>query len=580
MTEAEATPGLAAEEPRAVVRVRGLSVESVTEGRAVEVLRRAELDLFEGEVVLLVGPSGSGKSLFTKLIAGLLGRGTDTLHLAAGAEISITLKDGVSRDVIGSARYPTELRGAIGYMFQYHALFDELSVEQNIRLGLDLARTRRPRAEASAWLADRAHHLKLDRLLGRSIEPLSGGQRQRVSLLRTLALRPELLIYDEPTSGLDPDTARRVAELVREVQHGPEGGGVKAPGEGAASPELPRLSIVVTHDYEHLLGIADRVVLLDTDRGFAVIETPDAASREAARVRIVEALACFEPATPRPLSAHQARAVRREAEWERLRSAPGRMFDLLRTMPARYLRLWRWHGRFGWSAFRLLIIGAIPFLVLGGTAIGMILSYFSLNAIPRALQTKAEPVFIEEMIRTLGVALYQILAPLFTAICLAARSGAAVAGHVSNLERSAQLDALRVLGLPPAALYADKIVIAFAVGMPLLTALAFCAATLSCMGVILLTRPLATWYTFEHSFFSGLAQHAFDLPYAGTEWVLCKLVPAGILTGLIAWSLGAGKKATSEDVNRAITKAIMRGILCVITVFFLVLLVEMNVGRS
>ncbi len=546
----------------AVISVTDLCVESVRRHEIIEVLKATELTVPADGVTLLVGPSGSGKSLFAKLLAGLVGRGTTTLRISKGARLEVRLQDGSAYDVLQSARYPRRLRGKVGYMFQHHALFDELTAEENIRFGRDQAETPLRGAAWKEWLGRHTTHLKLERVLESGVEPLSGGQRQRVSLLRMLALQPEILIFDEPTSGLDPEAATRVAGLIRDVQH-------SGPPEGR-----PRLSLVVTHDYTNLLGAADRVVLLNAERGFTVIETPDDAAREHARSVVQECLERFEPPPSRPAPRRRTKHVRQEAEWRQFLALPGNAVDLLCGAPRRLVRAWRWHLRFLWSTLRQLVFSAIPFTAVSGAAVGLVLAYFSLNAIPEAIQKNTEPIFIEEMIRTLGVALYQILAPLFTAICLAARSGAAVAGHISNLERSDQLSALRVLGMPPQLLLLDKIVLSFMVGIPFLTAICFVSASASCLAIVLLTRPLATWYTFKESFFAGLSPDPFAFPYAGTEWLLAKLVPAGMIVGLIAWRFGAAPKQTSQDVNRAITRTIMGGILAVIVVFFIVLLLE------
>jgi energy-coupling factor transporter ATP-binding protein EcfA2/ABC-type transporter Mla maintaining outer membrane lipid asymmetry permease subunit MlaE len=547
-----------------VLSVSGLSLESVRGRSLVEIFQDAALELPPGEVVLLVGPSGGGKSLFTKLLAGLLGPWTGSLRIAPTARMTVSLRDGRTLEALAGGHYPAGLRGAVGYMFQDHALFDELTVEENIRFGRDQAREPLAGDAWTTWLHESAARLRLERLLASPIAPLSGGQRQRVSLLRMLALRPEIMVFDEPTSGLDPDSASRVADMIREAQHeGPE-------------DVRPRLSLVVTHDYANLLRVADRVVILDPSRRFSVRQIEDESARAALALELPAIFATWEGARGRPLEAADVRRIQGDADWRRFTSLPAVFQERVEGAPRLLLRSWRWHARFAWSTLRLLVVNAIPFTALGGAAVGLVLAYFSLNSIPQAIQGQAEPVFIEELLRGLGLALFQVLAPLFAAICLAARSGAAVSGHVSNLERSSQLDALRVLGMPPGALLGDKIVLSFALGMPLLAAVTFVSATAASLAVVLLTRPLATFYTWKTSFFAGLGHGPFDLPYHGTGWLVAKLVPAGILCGLVAWRQGSRAKTSSEDVNHAITRTIMQGILIVLAVFFVVLLLEIR----
>ncbi|RME75161.1 MAG: ATP-binding cassette domain-containing protein [Planctomycetota bacterium] len=555
--------------PRTVLEVQRLTVESLQGDGLHTIFHDASLSLPAGEVVLLVGPSGSGKTLLTKLLAGLIDRGSPRLRIGPNSEIVLGLRSGERVRVLGpNGRYPARLRGALGYMFQYHALFDELTVRDNIRFGADMASDPLPPDAFERELQQLARELKLEHVLDAPIDALSGGQKQRTALLRMLALRPEILIYDEPTSGLDPDASARVAARIRQVQH-----------HGPAEVR-PGMSLVVTHDYPSLLGVADRVVLIDPRRGFEVHPVRSDAEREALRSLLAEALHRWQAPPPRPIPPRDRTLLRDRAAWHRLRTAPGRLFDLLRATPRLLARSARWHRRFAASIFGLLVLGALPFTALAGLAIGLVVSYFSLNSVPQQLQGQLEPIFIEEILRGLGLALYQILAPLLAAICLTARSGAAIAGHLSHMERSSQLDALRVLGMPPWVLLGDKVVLSFMVGMPLHAAVCFATASLAALLVVLATRPLVTWYTFSHSYMAGLGAHVLDLPYTGSGWLLAKLVPAGLLCGLLAWRQGVRPKRDATDVNRAITGAIMQGILCVIAVFFVVLLFEVQRRRA
>ncbi len=187
-----------------------------------------DLDLRSGEILALVGPSGCGKTTTLRLIAGFIRPDAGEIRLAG-------------TDVTG---LPPERR-RIGFVFQDYALFPHLSVAQNVGFGLP----RRPRAAAAARVADLLASVGLAELAARMPHQLSGGQQQRVALARALAPAPGLVLMDEPFSNLD--AARRV-ETRQEVR-----GLLKAAGAAA---------IVVTHDQEEALALADRIAVMQSGR--------------------------------------------------------------------------------------------------------------------------------------------------------------------------------------------------------------------------------------------------------------------------------------------------------------------------
>ena len=197
-------------------------------------LENGHAEFEPGEVTLVVGPSGAGKSLLLRVIAGLL----DPNEEAIAASGSVTF-DG--REVLNNRSSPP-----VGVVFQSFALFDELSPLDNVRF----ARAHRveppPGSEGTLTVEGLLGELDVPRNVRTSA--LSGGQRQRLALARTLAYDPEVILYDEPTSGLDGATATRVATLIQ--------------GTHATHPKT---SILVTHDYESLAPIADRIYLLDPE---------------------------------------------------------------------------------------------------------------------------------------------------------------------------------------------------------------------------------------------------------------------------------------------------------------------------
>ncbi|MEZ4354172.1 MAG: ABC transporter ATP-binding protein [Myxococcota bacterium] len=204
------------------------------------VLRGVDLAVFRGEIFTLLGGSGTGKSVLLKHMVGLLRPDAGRLSI-----------DG--RDVTGlPERDWVELRKRIAYVFQGAALFDSLSVKENIAYGLrehlDLSE-----AELSVRVAECLAAVGLEGIEERMPAELSGGMRKRVGVARGIALEPEAILYDEPTTGLDPANSRRIGQLITTLRE-----------------RLHVTSVVVTHDLELCFAISDRVGLLGRGRLLAV----------------------------------------------------------------------------------------------------------------------------------------------------------------------------------------------------------------------------------------------------------------------------------------------------------------------
>ncbi|NWF95514.1 MAG: ABC transporter ATP-binding protein [Candidatus Thorarchaeota archaeon] len=186
-----------------------------------------DLTVEDGELMCLLGPSGSGKSTTLRMIAGFI-----------SAESGHVKFDG--RDMAG---VPPRARG-IGMVFQWHALFPNMSVMENIAFGPDIAGwTESQIRERVLELSDM---LEIRHLLGRRVRELSGGEQQRVSLARALATRPSLLLLDEPLSSLDLVLRERLQSEIRSIQK-----------------RLGVTTVYVTHSQEEAFAIADRVAVLN-----------------------------------------------------------------------------------------------------------------------------------------------------------------------------------------------------------------------------------------------------------------------------------------------------------------------------
>jgi phospholipid/cholesterol/gamma-HCH transport system ATP-binding protein len=194
------------------------------------ILNGLSLDIPDGQNTVIIGHSGAGKSVTLKLIVRLL-------EADAGRVIvdDVVVQD-LERDELA------ELRGRIGYVFQFAALFDSMTVAQNIRLGLVKRgfseSVIRERVEASLAVVD------LSGTDDKLPSELSGGMRKRVGIARAIALKPRYILYDEPTTGLDPVTAAVMDQLIMRTR------------------DLGVTGLVVTHDMRSAFSVGDRVAML------------------------------------------------------------------------------------------------------------------------------------------------------------------------------------------------------------------------------------------------------------------------------------------------------------------------------
>ena len=200
-------------------------------------LNDVNLRVDDGELVALLGPSGSGKTTLLRIIAGL-----ETPDGNAGSEI-LFHDSSVTGQPVGKRQ--------VGFVFQHYALFRHMSVFENIAFGLRV----RPRRErlAKSEIQDRVHHLlnliQLDEFGNRYPSQLSGGQRQRVALARALAVEPKVLLLDEPFGALDAKVRQGLRAWLRRLHD-----------------EIHLTSVLVTHDQEEALEVADRVVVMNQAR--------------------------------------------------------------------------------------------------------------------------------------------------------------------------------------------------------------------------------------------------------------------------------------------------------------------------
>jgi phospholipid/cholesterol/gamma-HCH transport system ATP-binding protein len=196
------------------------------------VLNGIDLRVTRGETLSVLGRSGTGKSVLLKLIIGLQSPDSGTVRVA-GQEITKLEEEQLN-----------EVRKKVGFLFQQAALYDSLTVEENVAFPLS-RHTRMSGEEQKQRVRELLGDVGLDQDRGKMPAEISGGMQKRVGLARALALEPEILLFDEPTSGLDPITAGEVGELI------------------VALKQRRKMSaIVVTHDVQQARVFSDRLVLL------------------------------------------------------------------------------------------------------------------------------------------------------------------------------------------------------------------------------------------------------------------------------------------------------------------------------
>jgi phospholipid/cholesterol/gamma-HCH transport system ATP-binding protein len=200
------------------------------------VLQRLDLEVLRGETLVILGRSGTGKSVLLKHLNALLRPDAGTIHFA-GFEVSAMSE---------AALVPVRRR--IGMLFQGSALFDSLTIADNVAFALDEHEIC-VGAERARRVAELLALVGLAGTESRMPAELSGGMRKRAALARTLALEPEVLLYDEPTTGLDPVTGRQINMLIRDLQ-----------------ARFGLTSIVVTHDLASAYYVADRIAFLADGR--------------------------------------------------------------------------------------------------------------------------------------------------------------------------------------------------------------------------------------------------------------------------------------------------------------------------
>ncbi|MEM7782354.1 MAG: ABC transporter permease [Planctomycetota bacterium] len=514
--------------PRPGIRIRGLSVAAGNQ----KLIQSTHAEFKQGEITLIVGPSGVGKSIMLRIMAGLLPQSSEGIQWTGDVSV-----DG-GKTTSGKA----------GVVFQSFALFDELSPLGNMAFARSFGG-----AEASPVPSkDLLNQLRVPTSVPTS--RLSGGQRQRLAIARTLAYNSSAILYDEPTSGLDPTTGREVANLIRETHL-----------------QFRKTSVIVTHDYNSLMPIADRIFLLDPQSG-QLVEVP-----ESEWETIPDKLVPMASAT---VKKHDEVEVESLGDWVKKIMSDffagttnvflASLVGLLSLIP-----LWKnpgWGLKY-FAHYCRLIFGptAVLYLMASGLISGFVTTYFTFQFLPYASYT--EPLLAEDLLIALGFATYRIFVPVLSCVLIAARCGAAVTADVGGRQFGNQIDAMKTFKANPNLYLLTGILWAFLIGTPFLCYAAYYAASFTSLITFSLADPTRGPDFWHHHFHKGLIAYG-QFTYRGFWWLISKLLVSGIGIAMIAYSQGRKPKYSTTDVSRTVTSTILWATLFALTVHFIFALFE------
>ncbi|EHQ24967.1 ABC transporter ATP-binding protein [Mucilaginibacter paludis] len=198
-----------------------------------EVLKDFSLTVYKEENVVILGKSGAGKSVLIKCVIGLLKPDKGSI-VVLGDNVTELSDDDLDR-----------VRSKVGFLFQANALYDSMTVRENLEFPLRRHWINLPQQEVNAMVKEALENVDLVETANMMPSELSGGMLKRIALARTLILKPEVILYDEPTTGLDPVTAREIDHLILKLQK-----------------KYHTSSIIISHDMNCVKNLADRVILL------------------------------------------------------------------------------------------------------------------------------------------------------------------------------------------------------------------------------------------------------------------------------------------------------------------------------
>jgi phospholipid/cholesterol/gamma-HCH transport system ATP-binding protein len=198
------------------------------------VLKEITLSLKKGENLVVLGKSGTGKSVLIKCLVGLIDADDGVVNVLGNNIPALKPND------------LNELRKKVGFLFQSGALYDSMTVRENLEFPVRRQLNSKSKEDIQKLVVEALENVGLAEAIDKMPAELSGGMRKRISLARTLILKPEIMLYDEPTTGLDTITSKEISKLILTIQK-----------------KIKTSSIIITHDMECARIVADRVIILN-----------------------------------------------------------------------------------------------------------------------------------------------------------------------------------------------------------------------------------------------------------------------------------------------------------------------------
>lgn len=554
-----------------VVQVKDISLESlhqIPDGAfANQLYTSCYLQAKRGEIVLIVGQSGSGKSLLTHLLLNLESPLTESLMLKRKDSFltpSIRIKLSESDhpvEALGTP-YPEPLKGEIGVMFQALGLFEDLNVEENLRFANDHSKSPRTHLEWVTWVAELLNRLQLSSsILQRRISQLSGGEKQRVALGRLLAYQPKIMILDEPTSALDHANAHRSVNIIKEAH------------ESADSA----LTLIITHDIELFLPIADRVWCLDSNLVFEDHCPP--LTKEAYYSSFNHAKQAQDrQISLKELSQHQAE-IHDIKLHHFIAIFSGQFKQVIKSLRS------PWFTPYLLKFIKETLIKGLPFHLAASFVLGAVATYFTFNLQLGKVQMSSHetldvsrfiiPTFFEQMLSGFSVVMYRAVIPIFTCLCVAARSGTATTAYLSEMRdvQRRQWDTFHNFGILPYWFFMPQLVIAMSLSCFVLSYLSFWSASFGALIASLVINPLCSFELwFEH--YTRLLNPQAIFWFKGTGTLMVKTISSGVVIALISAHYGSKVKRSSLDIMRGLSQANVMSVIYILLIYFIILIME------
>lgn len=535
------------------------------------ILKNINADAEAEDIVLLLGPSGSGKSLLTNILLGFIKY--DHPHIIvdkdlANSEFQIKLQQDAEFIDLRNNLYPQVLEGKIGIMFQALGLFDDLTVKDNIRFAYDHSKnTNRSSQNFENWFKETINKLNLEKLVNRYPGNLSGGQRQRVALARLLAYAPSIMILDEPTSALDPLSVKESLQLIKEVHK-----------------ETSSLTIIITHDYHEPPKIADRIWFINDNTIENISIKEDEQKNKIAQEiekKLHETSSKLRPEVLTYKKAIEKQNSAADIKWGNMFGEIRKTFSQVRQMF--FSRRLKWFMKFFKSIFHRLVTFSLPYNIVAGFFLGIVITYFTLNTnfgeinldSGQSVQVKdfMLPAFYKEMLTGLGIIMFNALIPLISCILIASRSGTAITAYLSAIhdDSTKQWDALKNFGVHPTLFFLPQVLFSFVFGCLLLSYLSFLAAALGTLITSLVLNPLCSYYVWQQTFWSNLGSFPF---FKGFGMFAFKTSITGLVIGSISFYYGTRKKENPMDTIKLLTRANIFNMLSILVIFFVILCYE------